>query len=388
MPFAVRGSVAHWTACLVAICALGLAAPVDAQEENTGEEQEAPASNSNGLTITSADGDLSMTFGGRFQLRYEMGLDDFEPGHSSFFLRRLQPDIRGEAFGGDLSFRLMPDLSRQASLRDGWVSYRFSDGLQLRAGQFTVPFNWERHAPPTRHNFVERSVANDQFQAATGRDIGLMVHGNPVDRFHYGVGVFSGQGINQRFSDTTGHLFSGRIAYALAGEYPLTEVLVRPAEEMNLAIGAGAYLAIDNTARDWNPLFDFDDPTAEPPGSEANVLSTTADLHLQISRFSMHLAGFFWNVSPTAESYQGFGYTGHLGALILPERLLATARYSESRPDLDEEELSRREVLLGVQIFHRGNDSKFHVEAGQTSEHDGDVWQNGQVIRAQYQFLF
>ncbi|MFU8802836.1 MAG: porin [Bradymonadaceae bacterium] len=364
-----------WSVVLTTALALPLAGPSFAVE---------PAE---GLTITTADGQHSITFAGRFQLRYVVELQDYAPQHNSFFLRRLQPQVDGAAFGGALTFRIKPDIARGAELQDAWVAYDFFDGLQIQGGQYQVPFNWEREVSSNRHQFIERSVANSQFQAATGRDIGLMVHGVLFDRLRYGVGIFNNQGINAPRSDTTGHLYSGRVSYAIAGSSPRTEVLVSPAEELTLAVGVGAYLTTENTARVWDQWYESDT-------IEATAVATTTDLHLQIARLSIHVAGFYWDVVPFEDTedampdYQGYGFAAHAGILLIPERLFIALRYSEARPNIDEIATSRREALLGLQVFHQGQDSKVHVEAGRIERHDDDDWQDEQIFRMQYQFLF
>ncbi len=382
----------------------------EAAEESSEEEPAAPPSESSasgdasvtlapgqGLRIRSADDAYALQVRGIFQGHYEYETTGGQPDHNSFFLRLLRVDAQGHAFTEDLTFRLMPELARQASLLDGWVSYRFTDGFQLRGGQFNIPFNWERHSPPTRHQFGDRTVANNEFQWPTGRDLGLMAHGDPADQIRYGVGIFSGQGINARRSDSEGLMASGRLVYTPVGEYATSEVPVEAADDFNLSIGAGALYALRNGARDWA---DWD-----PVGAQrADVVNTTADVGIRWSRLSTHLTGFYRHVTPdapegadelpadaqpeTLERFDGFGFGANTAVLIIPERLTGIVRYSEAQPNRETDLGRQRELLGGVHLFHRGLDSRFQLQAGVESEYEDDDWRNDFVANLQYQFIF
>ncbi len=368
----------------------------DEDEANEPQAQAGTISDDDGLTIATADEELKLHITGRFQLRYQFESARGEPDRSSIYFRRIQPNIEGTALSEDLTFRLRPDISRDASLRDAFVTYRFHDGFRLRAGQFNVPFNWERHLPPTRQQFVERSAANDEFQWTTGRDIGVMAHGDPTDQLRYGVGIFNGEGINQGQSDSTGHVLTGRVVFAALGSYQTSEVLVEPADELNLAIGVGGFAALDNSSRDWSFSPGFET-------IEADIFSATSDIHLRWSRLSAHVTGFFRHVEPGVSvpttvqvppggvgpdegpsSAQGLGWSAHVGTLLVPERLFAAVRYGQVDADLDSPQ-RLHEATAGLLIFHRAQHSKFHIESGlEFEESEAERF----LARAQYQFLF
>lgn len=370
-----------------------------AEEDATQGVNEGSITDNGALTIATADEELRLEITGRFQLRYQFESARQQPDRSSIYLRRIQPNIEGSALSEDLTFRLRPDISRSATLRDAFVSYRIRDGFQLRGGQFNVPFSKERNLPPVRHQFLERSAANDEFQPTDGRDIGVMVHGEPAEGLHYGVGVFNGEGRNQARSDSTGHLISGRLVYALLGEYKTSEVTIEPVDDISVALGAGGFAALDNNSRDWTLSGDFDT-------AEADVFAATADAQLLWSRISMHLGGFFRHVDPgvaippievevppggdvieALPSFQGFGWSAHLGGLLISERLFASLRYGQVDAHRDDE-LRRHEATAGLQIFHRGHHSKFHVESGVEFDENADDWPDLFLARLQYQFLF
>ena len=378
-------------ALLMLFCSSG----ATADESNT--EASVSLQPGDGLRIVGADDQYSLQARGYFQLYYDFRATDGEPDHSSMSFRRLRADIRGHAFTEDLTFRLMPEFARQTALADGWVSYRFSDAINLRAGQYNVPFNWERHVSSLNQLYSERSAANNEFQWPGGRDIGVMAHGDLTDWFRYGVGIYSGQGANAARSGSTGHLVTGRAMFTPLGEYPGSEVPIEPTEDVNVSFAVGAFYAHQNSARDW-ARWHADEPM------DANVASSTADAHLQWSVLSVHLSGFHRHVTPGATvadpelpddaqpapigRHEGVGVTGHLGAVVVPERLTLAARYSTARPNLDVDDAARRQALGGVHLFHRGLDSRLQAEAGLDSTHNGDRWVDSLAVNLNYQLIF
>jgi hypothetical protein len=334
------------------------------------------------LLFTAPDGRASLQLGGRIQPRYEYERRENAANLSSFFIRRIRLDFRGHASTPDLTYRIIPELARTASLRDGYINYRRQAGLEIRFGQFSVPFGWERDVSSSRHQFVERSLANGEFEWKDGRDLGVMVHGKPHETLRYGIGLFGGEGQNVRRTTTDGHLFTTRITYAAQGEFPESEALVQPVPEQNLSFGLGLGYANKNAARDWHPW---------SPGSQtAQVFTATADAHLQMNRFSNHLIGFYRDVDTRhgAPSYDGFGATLQAGYLILPDRLFGSIRFGYSEPNTGETRGKERELLLGFQLFQFGHNAKMHFEVGRLQSHNDDTWLDADIFRTQYQLLF
>ncbi len=352
------------------------------------EEPEAPEDRvivewDRALTFSEPEGRFSLSIGGRLQPRYQYERREGQSNHSSFSFRRLRLQFGGHAYSRDLTYRVTPELSRTASLRDGWVNYKLHDSVQVRIGQYNVPFAWERDSSSSRHQFVERSIANNEFQWNDGRDLGVMFHGNLNDRVRYATGVFGGEGRNTSATASEGNLYTGRLTYAPVGAYPRAEALVSPVEGTNMAFGLGASYANQNAGRDWHPWSDAD--TGEP----AHVFAGTADFHFQAGRFASHLMGFFRDVDPLREApYDGFGASWQAGYLLLPGRLFGSLRYSYSEPNTDEKQSRKREMMMGLQIFHSGHGSKLHLETGRIQNHDGHDWRDTDLIRVQYQLLF
>lgn len=86
------------------------------------------------LTFTAPEGRFSLNIGGRIQPRYEFERREGESNHSSFSMRRPRLQFGGHAYSRDLTYRVTPELNRTASLRDGWINYRFTDSARVRFG--------------------------------------------------------------------------------------------------------------------------------------------------------------------------------------------------------------------------------------------------------------
>lgn len=331
------------------------------------------------LSISSEDGDFSITFNGDFQLRYEVNSEELSVQNAGFFIRRLRPSIEARAFG-NMVMKVVPELNRDASLRDGWVAYEFSDRLSVQAGQFAPPFSWERDSSSDYHVFVERSLAHGEFQWADGRDIGVMVDADPSEKFHLEAGIFNGEGRNAMPSPDVSHVFTARVAAAPIGLYSESEALVEPVAEPTLILGAGAYYANSSRARDW--LGDGSDLRAE-------LLGLTADAYLAIDRVTLQGSYFFRDTSSPDAAFDGFaghGMNAQLAVLAIEQRLLLAARFSQTYFDDAAPVISNDEAALGAQIYHRGHNSKLHVEVGVHGlVHDVP---RQEFMRLQYQFLF
>ncbi len=330
------------------------------------------------------DGRFSLGIQGRLQPRYSYEHLDDERDRSSFRFRRIRVDLRGHAYDERLTFRLMPEISRSYSLRDGWLNYEFLHGHGFRAGQYNIPAFLERSISTNRHAMLERSTANDIFQWPTGgRDIGLMSHGS-FGSLGYATGVFGGGGRNNEGTDTSGHLFSGRFTYAFLGSYPRSLALTEPVEGFNLAAGAGGYYANNNALQHWSNF------TVQTSDARADAASMGADITLQHGIFTGAIQGFYWEIDPgdDADTYYGTGYSAEAGVLILAERLFAGYRHSWADPNHGERTFRQRENALALTWYHFGHGAKLTAEFSLLDGRGGERWNRDRVTRIQYQFLF
>ncbi|MDD6210419.1 MAG: porin [Bacteroidales bacterium] len=133
--------------------------------------------------------------------------DDGKP--SGFDLRRAQIDLKGSVMK-NLDYRLMLDFANNPKILDANASWTPLKELNIRAGQFKVPFSLETTyarwvlESPENSQIVEQLVYYSDDPSgikSNGRDIGVSLYGgffhkkgyNIID---YNVGVFNGNGSN------------------------------------------------------------------------------------------------------------------------------------------------------------------------------------------------
>lgn len=144
-------------------------------------------------------------------------------GIASFFRYRFEYEFQGN------------DLQ---NLIDAYGELAPAPWLQVRLGQFKVPFGFEWLTPDRDLPFAERTTA---FDLGPGRDVGLMVHGGiGGELVRYAVGLFNGDG---RDGSTRG---SQEDAPELAGRLVLAPVAPLKDRVGDLRLGlSGAAARID-----------------------------------------------------------------------------------------------------------------------------------------------
>lgn len=207
---------------------------------------------------TPASDALEVTISGYGQFQFNTtSVDDDDVGgnvaSSVFETRRvrLYADVR---MGGWLEGRIQPEWAMgRFSLADVYMNFVVDPRLQVRMGQFKLPFNRFYLNPSTAIMTIERGIRIREFDRAlarelgsgenpftvvdgksihgdehailnamglVGRDIGVAVHGK-ARRFGYELAVFNGNG--QDALDTNdGKSFMTRVAYSPIDGAPLT----------------------------------------------------------------------------------------------------------------------------------------------------------------------
>lgn len=147
------------------------------------------------------------------------------------FTAKLQGDVRESSLSGDaddqvdftrrrigvkgswgsrVSFEVDREIASKRPWRDAYVDVRLAGPLQVRAGQFKMPFSLEALTSTTDLDVVYRGRAADAL--APGRSIGASVHGRTAHRLvGYEVGLFARDGEVARFGSNPG---AGRTAAA------------------------------------------------------------------------------------------------------------------------------------------------------------------------------
>ncbi len=136
--------------------------------------------------------------------------------HEDFYWK-VQMQINGNTYDPDKS---STDI-RLVDLFGEWQKYEF---FKVKAGQFKRPFTFENPMHPITQGFMSYSQNVSKLagfsdrcggNASNGRDIGVQIQGDLLKNaegrnlLHYQVGVFNGEGINQKDKDNRKDIIGG-----------------------------------------------------------------------------------------------------------------------------------------------------------------------------------
>lgn len=174
------------------------------EEQITSLEQQVASLNERSTTwdkIVSALPRIS----GYAQIRYDYKDGDF--GESTFQLRRVRLSLDG-TISKKIDYKLQAELT-SFKLLDAYFSYKPFKQLNLRAGQFKLPFSIENtDYGPTKIELIDYPMAltylvgynenmGDEVIKALGRDLGAKLYGSFLEGvIGYDLGVFNGAGLN------------------------------------------------------------------------------------------------------------------------------------------------------------------------------------------------
>jgi hypothetical protein len=174
-----------------------------------------------GVTFTSGDGMWSIYFGGLFQFGYAYETGDFvdhSTGGFGVFDNRF--DFGGTIFDKNMTFYVQMDANSSLDvnyssyydqvfengggfwLRDAYVNYALNPDVQVRAGQFKVPYGRQAIVDQSDRAFGGLGLVSGTFRAGDmGRDVGIMFH-NVADmddntdgmKLEWNVGFWNGDG--------------------------------------------------------------------------------------------------------------------------------------------------------------------------------------------------
>lgn len=144
--------------------------------------------------------------------------------HEDFYWK-VQMQINGNTYDPDKS---STDI-RLVDLFGEWQKYEF---FKVKAGQFKRPFTFENPMHPITQGFMSYSQNVSKLagfsdrcggNASNGRDIGVQIQGDLLKNaegrnlLHYQVGVFNGEGINQKDKDNRKDIIGGAWVMPIKG---------------------------------------------------------------------------------------------------------------------------------------------------------------------------
>ncbi len=348
-----------------------------------------------GFYLETLDERFKLQIYNRTQVRYTFATNDDSRDTSSFRIRRHKVKFSGHAYTKDLTYKVqwnLPSNSGRGKLESAYANYRLMDWLQLRGGQYKVPYNRQELTSSAKQMFADRSLANDEFNLSY--DIGVMAHGRPMNGlFEYNLAMMQGAGVNQTSNSNNQMLYAARLVVSPLGRFnSYSESDLEHLETPKLALGGG--FATNNGTR----IF-FGDET-RTFNRDVNVKQATVDLILKWRGFTF-LGDGYWRRLDAHTGESGFrrnginanGYTLQAGSFVpLPyvrKRLEFGGRYSFVNPDTDVSKDSQYETGGGMNWYFNGQSNKLQADIRRiTTKRQSKDDVKDTEFRLQYQLVF
>jgi phosphate-selective porin len=218
-----------------------------------------------------------------------------ETGVDSAAVRRARFSLSGEIIK-NLKAKVAIDLVRSPVLVEVQLDAAFSEALNLRFGQFLVPFGVESAVSTADLDTINRSQPVDKLApgrdvGTLGRDVGVALTGK-ISLFDYTVGLFNGTGANK--ADTNDKKdFAGRLG-------------VRPLDF--LSVGASLYKGSYNTA--------VGTPSNRRDRTGLDAEATFGDLSLK--------GEYVWAIDDATDKR---GWFAQAGWFVLPKTIQVLAKF-------------------------------------------------------------
>lgn len=202
------------------------------------------------------------------------------------------------------------DLGSSPRMVDAFAEWQKYEAFKIKAGQFKRPFTFENPMHPITQGFMGYSQNVSKLagfsdrageHASNGRDIGVQIQGdflkNSAGRnlLHYQVGVFNGQGTNQKDVDQRKDVIGG--------------IWVSPVK--GLRIGAFGWTGSSARKGTWN-VTDANHNVVKNEDGSVKTKSGVRSLSKNRYAFSAEYAANDWTVRSEYIHSQGYGFTKSL----------------------------------------------------------------------------
>ncbi|WP_293473893.1 porin [Prevotella sp.] len=202
------------------------------------------------------------------------------------------------------------DLGSSPRMVDAFAEWQKYEAFKIKAGQFKRPFTFENPMHPITQGFMGYSQNVSKLagfsdrageHASNGRDIGVQIQGdflkNAAGRnlLHYQVGVFNGQGTNQKDVDQRKDVIGG--------------IWVAPVK--GLRIGAFGWTGSSARKGTWD-VTDANHNVVKNEDGSVKTHSGVRSLSKNRYAFSAEYAANDWTVRSEYIHSQGYGFTKSL----------------------------------------------------------------------------
>jgi phosphate-selective porin OprO/OprP len=151
--------------------------------------------------------------------------------------------------------------STDTELDEGYVGYKYSNGLKFRAGKFKMPFSLEQLTSSNNIDFMERSLGGQiEGELIPAKQVGAMVFGDVVDGATYAMALSQGSTSARKTSAYSSPDFVGRLtanfSKLLDRKDEVSHVGLAYSSGEIAAIGSGSIEGARTEAREANKFFD------------------------------------------------------------------------------------------------------------------------------------
>jgi phosphate-selective porin OprO/OprP len=353
-----------------------------------------------GFDFRTSDGLFDFSIGANLQVRFS-NLDADGPGSATEFrVRRFKLYMAGFLFDPRLTYRFQlafENFNNARLLDDAWMAWKFTDLLQVQAGQSKTPYGRQELMNDGILMFAERSIATDAFKP--NRDTGVMLLGfSKGSVLQYAAGVFGGAG--QTTLRGTNHVMPiARVVWSTFGDPRVGEADLARSPKPRISIGANGFY---NTLRKSTPTaFESTFPSYASAtgwlgqnvalfetGEDVEVGSGGVDFQAAWCGISLQGEFFFGHARGVSSgvNLNSRGYYIELGAMVLP-RLGLAARYSNVDSNRSVTRDQQSEVNGTATWYFRKNNAKMLLEYSNLHRQRSGQPANDRFLRIQVQLF-
>jgi hypothetical protein len=329
-----------------------------------------------GLTFKSTDGKFSLALGLRgmflYQLKNDPNADPGEPiSTQEIMIRRARVTLVGNMWHPKNKYQVELAVSpkdekvddegdlTQTPLLTWQNTFAQLRDLEVRVGQYKIPYSRERVISSSKLAMVDRTAANKQFNL--DRDIGIDIGSKDLfgaGVMQYNLGIYAGEGRGRFEPGDFGMMYLGRINFTPMGTFNDYEQQDFDRGAPRLSVGA-AYAFVDQPTGAKNIL------DGAPVDAVYNHHNLTADVMFKVSGFSTEGAFFSRMGGQRFAQFAevGTGYFVQPGLLIPRQPVGIVARWGQNMPTEGSAMSEKTEVGPGLSWYMNGARNKMKLQA-------------------------
>jgi len=274
---------------------------------------------SDGFFLTDGDGDFTLRVNGQLQFRYVANFtnsdNDYQYGEArssalvdnpdytgGFETRRTKFGFSGNVKSFDYKIVTAFDADGEFSLQDAWVAHDL-DGMNVRFGQFKLPFMREENVSSGKQLAAERSVVNEIFNQDRSQGVQLTLGGDDALRFVVAFSDgFDTDNTEYDSSRESDYAFTGRVDFLQSGNWgQFEDFSSQRGDDFGLLIGGAAHYQ----------------EGGETGGTEdAQLFTYTADVSVDSNGLSLFASGVWRLEEEFGEKFEDYGLVGQAGFML------------------------------------------------------------------------